>query len=183
MSIPLAATIAAVLHRFHRHRQAWPAAVVPAAAYPPPPAPAPARPEPYAPADFFPPRLAQAEAASTAAAAAALTMPRMFRSMQVQSRMYGWTVGRSLLGLVLLSYLLYLIVVLLLSSLLAALIVLPSRSPRLNSGIGDCIAVGRVVLRVVMPALFRTLPEKSHLCGNSSRTLITALAGASLTAS
>ena len=119
---------------------------------------------------------------STAAAAAALTMPRMFRSMQVQSRIYGWTVGRSLLGLVLLSYLLYLLV-LLLSSLLAALIVLPSRSPRLDSRIGDCIAVGRVVLRVVMPALFRTLPEKSHLCGNSSRTLITALAGASLTAS
>ena len=98
-------------------------------------------------------------------------MPRMFRSMQVQSRIYGWTVGRSLLGLVLLSYLLYLIVVLLLSSLLAALIVLPSRSPRLNSGIGDCIAVGRVVLRVVMPALFRRSSQKSPIYVGIPRVL------------
>ena len=97
-------------------------------------------------------------------------MPRMFRSMQVQSRIYGWTVGRSLLGLVLLSYLLYLLV-LLLSSLLAALIVLPSRSPRLDSRIGDCIAVGRVVLRVVMPALFRRSSQKSPIYVGIPRVL------------
>ena len=38
IKIPSAATISAVLHRYHRLRQARPPAVIPAAAFPPPPA-------------------------------------------------------------------------------------------------------------------------------------------------
>ena len=41
--LPPAATISAVLHRYHRLRQASSAAVIPAAAFPPPPAQIPPR--------------------------------------------------------------------------------------------------------------------------------------------